>query len=92
MALAVVVAVVPQIGQVARPADWGSTAKHIVDKLLVAWVTTVSSSGFRPAVLGARHTRTAAAFNDSQEAKGERENESGKHLDLSERVKTIIRM
>jgi hypothetical protein len=91
MVLAVVLAVVPQIGQVARPADWGSTAKHIVDKLLVAWVTTVSSSPFRPAVLGARHIRIPA-FNESQEAKGEGENESGKHLDLSERVKTIMRL
>jgi len=93
MVLAVALAVVPQIGQVARPADWGSTAaKQIVDKFLVAWVTTVSSSPFRPAVLGARHTRIILAFNESQEAKGEGENESGKHLDLSERVKTIMRL
>jgi len=65
--LAVVVAVVAQIGQVARPADAGSTAKNSVDELLVAWVAI----SLIPAVLSARHPDVfPTAFNEGHEANG----------------------
>lgn len=88
LVFAVVVAVVPQVGQITRATDWGSTTENIVDELLLAYITTVSSCDFSPTVLSARHTRTPT-LNEGREAKGQHENESREHLDVNERVKIL---
>jgi len=88
LVFAVVVAIVPQVGQITRAADWGRTTENIVDELLMAYITTVSCCDFGPTVLSARHTRNPT-LNEGREAKGDHENESREHLDVNERVKIL---